>query len=126
SSIPPVTVPRAYQRWKGDRLVFATSRTAITNAPVAVRGTQIEGRTSAAEEQRQVAFCGAAPRDVRDLSVREIALLQTLEPPKNWTVAPGEQTTFLVVFVGPPPNLREFAAEVLAVQGQARRRSQQT
>jgi len=77
--------------------------------------------SSGAEQQRQVAFCGAAPRDVRDLSVREIALLQTLEPPKDWTVAPGEQTTFLVVFVGPPPNLREFAAEVVAVQGQARR-----
>ena len=126
SSIQLVNVRGEYQRVKGDRLVFVISGTAINNAPVAVRGIQIEGRISAAEEQRQVAFCGAAPRDVRDLSVREIALLQTLEPPKDWAVAPGEQTTFLVVFVGPPPNLREFAAEVVAVQGQARRRSQQT
>jgi len=126
SSIQLVNVHGEYQRVKGDRLVFVISGTAINNAPVAVRGIQVEGRISAGEEQRQVAFCGAAPRDVRDLSVREIALLQTLEPPKDWTVAPGEQTTFLVVFVGPPPNLREFAAEVVAVQGQARRRSQQT
>jgi len=124
SSIQLVNVHGEYQRVKGDRLVFVISGTAINNAPVAVRGIQIEGRISATEEQHQVAFCGAAPRDVRDLSVREIALLQTLEPPKDWTVAPGEQTTFLVVFVGPPSNLREFAAEVVAVQGQARRRSQ--
>ena len=57
--------------------------------------------------------------------MREIALLQTLEPPKDWSVAPGEQTSFLVVFVGPPAELREFVAEVVAVQGQARRHAEQ-
>ena len=126
SSIQLANVRGEYQRVKGDRLVFVISGTAINNAPVAVRGIQIEGRIMGADEQRQVVFCGAAPRDVRDLSVREIALLQTLEPPKDWTVAPGEQTTFLVVFVGPLLDLREFAAEVVAAQGQARRRTQQT
>jgi len=126
ASIQLANVRGEYQRVKGDQLVFVISGTAINNAPVAVRGVQIEGRIRGAEEQRQVVFCGAAPRDVRDLSVREIALLQTLEPPKDWTVAPGEQTTFLVVFVGPPVGLREFAAEVVAVQGQPRRRAQQT
>jgi hypothetical protein len=110
-----------YERVQGDRLVFAISGTAINNSPVPVRGIQIEGRIVGAQEQRQVVFCGAAPRDVHDLSLREIALLQTLEPPKEWTLPPGEQTGFLVVFAAPPSELREFGAEVVAVQAPARR-----
>ncbi len=109
-----------YQRVKGDRLVFVISGTAVNNSPVPVRGIQIEGRIVGAAEQRQVVFCGAAPRDVHDLSLREIALLQTLEPPKDWALAPGEQANFLVVFAGPPADLHEFAADVVAVQAPSR------
>jgi len=58
---------------------------------------------------------------VQDLSLREIALLQTLEPPKEWTLAPGDQTGFLVVFAQPPTDLHEFGAEVVAVQAPPRR-----
>jgi len=125
STVQLANVRGSYQRVKGDHLVFVIAGTAINNAPVPVRAIQIEGRVIGAEEQHQVVFCGAAPRDVQDLSVREIALLQTLEPPKDWSVAPGEQTSFLVVFVGPPAELREFVAEVVAVQGQARRHAEQ-
>jgi hypothetical protein len=90
---------------------------------VPVRGVQVEGRIAGAQEQRQVVFCGAAPRDVQDLSLREIALLQTLEPPKDWVLPPAEEATFLVVFPSPPAELREFGAEVVAVQAPARRDS---
>jgi predicted Zn finger-like uncharacterized protein len=110
-----------YERVQGDRLVFVISGTAVNNAPVPARSIQIEGRIAGAQEQRQVVFCGAAPRDVQDLSLREIALLQTLEPPKDWALAPGEQADFLVVFAAPPSDLREFGAEVVAVQGPSRR-----
>src|SRR2546425_621978 len=85
------------------------------------RSIQIEGRIAGTQEQRQVVFCGAAPRDVKELSLREIALLQTLEPPKDWSLAPGEQAAFLVVFASPPTDLREFGAEVVAVQAPSRR-----
>ena len=85
------------------------------------RSIQIEGRIAGAQEQRQVVFCGAAPRDVKELSLREIALLQTLEPPKDWSLAPGEQAAFLVVFAAPPTDLHEFGAEVVAVQAPSRR-----
>jgi hypothetical protein len=122
----PTTVQLAnvrgeYQRVQGDRLVFVISGTAVNASAVPVRSIQVEGRIAGAQDQRQVVFCGAAPRDVHDLSLREIALLQTLEPPKDWTLAPGEQSSFLVVFPGPPPDLREFGAEVVAVQGSSRR-----
>jgi hypothetical protein len=104
-----------------DRLVFVISGTAVNNSPAPVRGVQVEGRIAGAQEQRQVVFCGAAPRDVHDLSLREIALLQTLEPPKEWTLPPGERSNFLVVFPTPPAELHEFGAEVVAVQSPTRR-----
>jgi predicted Zn finger-like uncharacterized protein len=114
-------VKGGYERVQGDRLVFVISGTALNNSPVPARSIQIEGRIAGAQEQRQVVFCGAAPRDVKDLSLREIALLQTLEPPKDWALAPGEQADFLVVFASPPTDLREFGAEVVAVQAPSRR-----
>ena len=110
-----------YERVQSDRLVFVVSGTAVNNSAVPVRSIQVEGRIAGAQEQRQVVFCGAAPRDVQDLSLREIALLQTLEPPKDWSLAPGEQSDFLVVFASPPTDLREFGAEVVAVQAPSRR-----
>jgi predicted Zn finger-like uncharacterized protein len=109
-----------YQRVQGDRLVFVISGTATNNAPIPVRGIQIEGRIKGAQEQRQVVFCGVAQRDIQNLSLREIALLQTLEPSKDWSLAPGEQASFVVVFAGPPTDLSEFAAEVVAVQAPTR------
>ncbi|HLY38309.1 MAG TPA: hypothetical protein VKU61_09755 [Candidatus Binatia bacterium] len=110
-----------YERVQGDRLVFIISGTAVNASPLPVRGIQVEGRILGAQEQRQVVYCGAAPRDVQDLSLREIALLQTLEPPKEWTLPPSDQTGFLVVFPQPPADLREFGAEVVAVQAPPRR-----
>jgi hypothetical protein len=105
-----------YRRVKGDQLVFVISGAAVNTAPVPVRGIQVEGRITGTEQERQVVFCGAAPRDLADLSLREIALLQTLEPPKDWSLAPGDRTEFLIVFTGPPAELREYSAEVVAVR----------
>jgi len=110
-----------YERVHGDRLVFVISGAALNSSPIPVRGIQVEGRIAGAKEQRQVVYCGAAPRDVHDLSPREIELLQNIEPPKDWSLAPGEQADFLVVFASPPTDLREFGAEVVAVQVPGRR-----
>jgi len=91
STVQLANVRGSYQRVKGDHLVFVIAGTAINNAPVPVRAIQIEGRVIGAEEQHQVVFCGAAPRDVQDLSVREIALLQTLEPRRTGASRPGSR-----------------------------------
>lgn len=112
----------AYQRVKGDRLVFLIAATAVNNARIPVRGIQVQGRIAGAKETRQAVFCGAARREVQDLSLREIALLQALEPPKDWTLAPGEQASCVVVFTEPAEDLREFSAEVVAVQAPPRDR----
>jgi hypothetical protein len=123
----PTTVQLAnvhgeYRRVKGDHLVFTIAGTAVNASPAPVRRVQVEGRVVGARELRQVVFCGAAPRDVGDLSLREIALLQTIEPPTDWTLGPAEQADFLVVFPSPPLDLREFSAEVVSVRADTRRR----
>jgi predicted Zn finger-like uncharacterized protein len=116
ASIQLTDVRGEYQRVKGDLLVFVVTGVAINNAPVPVSGIQIQGRIAGTQELRQVVFCGAAPRDVRDLTAREIDLLQTLTPPKDWMLAPGQSGHFLVAFVTPPVPLKEFSAEVVAVR----------
>ena len=104
-----------YMRVQGDRLVFVISGTAVNNAPVPVGAIQIEGRIIGAQDQRQLVFVGAAPRSVEDLSEQEIDLLQTLEPPADWRLLPGEEGDFLVAFVN-PPALREFSTQVVAAR----------
>ncbi len=109
-----------YLRVQGDRLVFVISGTAVNNAPVPVGAIQIEGRVSGAGEQRQLVFAGAAPRSVEDLSEQEIELLQTLEPPPDWRLLPGEDGEFLVAFVNPPSSLREFSTQVVTARRRTR------
>jgi hypothetical protein len=122
TSVQLVDVEGRYERVKGDHLVFAISGAAVNNSATAVRGIQIQGRIQGSREERQVVFCGAAPRDLKALSLREIALLQTLDPPADWTLRPTEQARFMIVFSDPPTDLKEFAAEVVAVRGEARSR----
>ncbi len=121
ASVQLTNVEGTYQRVQGDQLVFVVSGVAVNNAPVPVGGVQIEARVTGAEQQRQVVWAGTVPADLQALSVREIALLQTLDPPKDAQLAPGAQAPFAAVFVNPATDLRELAAEVVAVQGAARR-----
>src|SRR5262249_29520990 len=74
ASVELTNVAGVYQRVKGDRLVFVVSGTAFNNSPMPVKGVRVEGRIVGAREERQTVFCGAAPREIGDLSVREIAL----------------------------------------------------
>jgi predicted Zn finger-like uncharacterized protein len=105
-----------YERVHGDALVFVVTGTAVNNAPVPVSAIEIQARINGAREQRRMAFAGASPHDVHDLSAHEIDLLQTLRPPHDWRLLPGEDGEFLVAFVDPPVPLKEFSAEVVAVQ----------
>lgn len=123
SSIQLTGVRGTFQKVKGDRPVFVIAGTAINASALPTRAIQVEGRAIGANEERQVVYCGVAPRDLHDLTMREIALLQNLEPPRDWSLGPGEQTDFVVVFTAPPPDLRQFAVEVVSVQAPPRRRA---
>ncbi len=105
----------AYTRVAGDTLVFVVTGSAVNNAPVPVSAIEIEARVVGAREQRQRAYAGAAPHDVHGLSKREIDLLQSLQPPDDWRLSPGDDGAFLLAFVDPPVPLTEFSVEVASV-----------
>jgi predicted Zn finger-like uncharacterized protein len=105
-----------YTRAGGDALVFVITGSAVNNAPEPVSAVQIKGSIVGGTEQHRLVYAGAAPHDVHELSTREIDLLQTLEPPHDWRLLPGDDGDFLVAFVDPPQPLREFRVEVAAVQ----------
>jgi predicted Zn finger-like uncharacterized protein len=112
-----------YRRVRDGALVFAITGQAVNNSPLPVDGVQILGRIAGADTRRQVVFCGTAPRDVEDLTIREISLLQTLAPPGDWRLESGGQANFLVAFPEPSEALTEFTAEVVAVRRRRRARS---
>jgi hypothetical protein len=116
TSVRLIDVRGEYQRVQNDHLVFVVAGTAVNASSAPVKGIQVAAHIRGSDEKRQVVFCGGTPRNVHDLSLREIALLQTIEPPKDWALGPGDQTPFLVVFTGVPPDLREYGAEVVAVR----------
>ena len=105
-----------YLRVKGDQLVFTIAGTAVNGATIPVRGLRVEGWTTGSDEVRHSVTLGARPRQITDLSLREIGLLQSLEPPGTWSLAPGESIEFLIVFPEPAEDLKEFGARVLSVR----------
>lgn len=109
-----------YVRVKGDELVFAIVGTAVNGASIPVRGLRVEGWVKGTAEVRHSVTVGARPREIRDLSVREIGLLQALEPPPTWALAPGETIEFLIVFPEPAEDLKEFGARVASVRASRR------
>jgi predicted Zn finger-like uncharacterized protein len=118
-----IDVKGEYRRGRDGALVFAITGQAVNHSALPVDGVQILGRIVGAETRRQVVFCGTAPRDVEDLTMREISLLQTLAPPGDWRLEPGGQANFLVAFPEPSASLTEFTAEVVAVRRRRRARA---
>ena len=105
-----------YVRVTGDELVFAIAGTAVNGGTIAVRGLRIEGWVTGSAEVRHTVTVGARPRQIADLSLREIGLLQALEPPSTWSLGPGETIPFLIVFPEPSEDLKEFGARVVTVR----------
>jgi hypothetical protein len=106
----------AYLRVKGDELVFTIAGTVVNGASIPVRSLRVEGWITGAAEVRHSVTVGARPRQITDLSLREIGLLQSLEPPSTWSLAPGDAIEFLIVFPEPGEDLKEFGARVVGVR----------
>ena len=114
-------VEGVYQQIKDDRLVFIVSGRAVNTAPASLKGVQIESALydgSGKPLETKSIYCGNAMslKIVKDLSMKEISLLQRLEPPKRFEIRSGESAGFSVVFLNPPAGLREFTARVVAAQ----------
>ncbi|HSD10061.1 MAG TPA: DUF3426 domain-containing protein [Candidatus Binatia bacterium] len=117
-------VEGAYQQIKDERLVFIVSGRAVNTAAESLKGVQIESaiydQNGTPLETKSI-YCGNAMslKIVKDLSTKEISLLQRLEPPKRFEIRPGESAGFSVVFLNPPRGLKEFTARVAAAQSSA-------
>ena len=113
-----------YQQIKDDKLVFIVSGRAINASPSTLKGVQIASvifdGTGKPLEEKSI-YCGNAMslKLVKDLSMKEIAVLQAIPPPKRFEIRPGESVGFSVVFVNPPTTVKEFSARVAAAQPSA-------
>ena len=117
-------VEGAYQQLKDEHPVFIVSGRAVNAAAESLKGVQIESAVydqSGRLVETKSIYCGNAMslKIVKDLSTKEITLLQRLEPPKRFEIRPGEAAGFSVVFLNPPPTLKEFTAKVAAAQSSA-------
>jgi predicted Zn finger-like uncharacterized protein len=113
-----------YQRIKDGKEVFVITGKALNTAPVGLYSVQIAGKLYASDGRaldEKVIYCGnvISAKVLRDLTPRELSVLQKLNPPKRFTIEPGEASTFVIVFMDPPRGAAEFAVRVVAAEHQA-------
>jgi hypothetical protein len=105
-----------FQRLRNARRVFVISGDARNNSPMTIERIEVEGALyglgGGEVDQKVVTTGNRTP--LTDLSEAEITLLQRLDP--VIALAPGQSTPFLIVFVEPPRELREFSSRVLSVR----------
>ena len=113
----------SYQRIKDGKEVFVITGKALNTAPLALHSVQIAGKLYNGGGQaldEKVIYCGnvVSAKMLKDLSPREVSILQKLSPPKRFMIEPGESSTFVIVFMDPPRDAAEFSAQVMAAQHQ--------
>ena len=106
---------------KDKQRIFAIAGRAINQAGVAAQSIQIEGSLLHANGQilgQRMIFCGTetAPEVLESLTRREVNILQSLMPPKQFRVPAGEAVDFLITFTDPPSQVAEFSSRVIAAQ----------
>ncbi|MCS6927154.1 MAG: DUF3426 domain-containing protein [Candidatus Binatia bacterium] len=106
---------------KDGRRVFAISGRAANDAALPARNVQIEGLLYDASGKvigQRVIFCGTetAPAVLERLTVREIGILQSLVPPKQFNIPAGQSVNFLIVFTSLPSPPAQFSCRVVAAQ----------
>ena len=106
---------------KDKQRIFAIAGRAINQADVPARSIQIEGTLLHANGQvlgQRMIFCGTetAPEVLESLTRREVNILQSLMPPKQFRVPAGEAIDFLITFTDPPSQIAEFSSRVIAAQ----------
>ena len=106
---------------KDGQRIFAIAGRAINQAGVPAQSIQIEGILLHANGQvlgQRMIFCGTetAPEVLESLTRREVNILQSLMPPKQFRVPAGEAVDFLITFTDPPSPIAEFSSRVIAAQ----------
>jgi hypothetical protein len=116
-------VAGSYQRIKDGKEVFVITGKALNTSPVALHGVQIDGalynNAGKAVDEKTI-YCGnvISAKVLKDLTPRELSILQKLNPPKRFMIEPGESATFVIVFMDPPREAVEFSTQVVGAQRQ--------
>jgi len=108
------TIPR-------DRAVFVVSGTAVNHNPVSVREVRIEGHiynTEGKEIGRQAIWVGnpISPKIMKNLTAQDISILQKLSPQKRFEISPEGSKGFVIVFLKPNGEIKDFSCRVLSAQ----------
>jgi hypothetical protein len=113
-----------YERSREGKPVLLVTGQAHNQTSVSLNRIQIitklfDGSNRQLDEQ--LAFCGHSvrPELVRDLTVRQIAILKGLKPPQRFNVQPGETCDFVTIFTEMSAPVATFTAEVSAAQRHA-------
>jgi hypothetical protein len=104
-----------YERLGSGRTAFVIVGDAVNASDTTLARIEVEGAIyrASGEVDRRVVI----PTDrssVRELPESMIVFLQDFRPDR--TIAPGESARFLVAFLAPPPDLREFSSRVVSVK----------
>lgn len=122
-SVTLLGVQGHYERSKEGKLIFLVMGQAHNQSAVSLTSIQVLVKIFANgdhEIEEQIAFCGNSIRRelVRDLTVRQIAILKGLKPPPGFIIQPGEKCPFVGIFTDLPSTVGNFTAEVTATQRQ--------
>lgn len=108
-------VAGGYDYLKSGELTFVVRGRAVNLSDDPLRRVRVEGRITGAEERRHVASCTDAPADVRKASRQMLLLMETIRETRPAVLPPGGAAACDVVFVDPPPGIRELSLEVVSV-----------
>ncbi|MEE9185459.1 MAG: zinc-ribbon domain-containing protein [Candidatus Binatia bacterium] len=108
----------------GGRKVFVISGEVVNRTQVSVGEIRVEGQTytEGGEEIESQAISIGNPiskKIIRDMTAREISILQRLSPQKKYEIPPDKSATFTIVFLKPPDNVKAFSCKVLSAEGAA-------
>jgi len=113
-----------FQKVLGGRQVFVITGKISNRNPVSVREIRLEGliHTAGGKEIGRQAISVGNPissKIIRDMTVREIAILQRLKPQKRFEIAPDGSAAFTIVFLKPAKDIKAFSCRVLSTKGEA-------
>jgi len=111
-----------FQQILGNREVFVITGKIFNRNPMSVGEIRVEGQIHAekGEEIAKQAISVGNPisqKIIRDMTVREIAILQRLRPQKRFEVAPEGSAAFTIVFLKPTKKIKTFSCRILSAKG---------
>lgn len=108
-----------FQTVRGNREVFIVSGKMSNRSERGVQDVRIEASIYNIEgnkiDQKTISMGNPfSPKIIRDMTEREIFLLQSLDPQNAFTIPPSESVDFTIVFPKPDENITTFSCRLVA------------